>query len=77
MNKMEDVLSIVRQICPHVNIGPDTELVESGILTSLDFFELVSELEMRFDIQIDEELIDAENFVTVDAIVKNVLKRYM
>ena len=73
MNGMEEVLSIVRQICPHTDIGPDTELVESGILTSLDFFELISELEKRFDMQIEEDLIDAENFRTAETIIRTVL----
>ena len=61
MDKVELVLKIVAQICPFVQIGPETELIDSGILTSVDLFDLITELETEFDIRIDEQLIEAEN----------------
>ena len=53
MDKVELVLKIVAQICPFVQIGPETELIDSGILTSVDLFDLITELETEFDIRID------------------------
>ena len=74
MDKVELVLKIVAQICPFVQIGPETELIDSGILTSVDLFDLITELETEFDIRIDEQLIEAENFATVKKIVEVVLQ---
>ena len=48
MDKVELVLKIVAQICPFVQIGPETELIDSGILTSVDLFDLITELETEF-----------------------------
>ena len=73
MDKVELVLKIVAQICPFVQIGPETELIDSGIL-SVDLFDLITELETEFDIRIDEQLIEAENFATVKKIVEVVLQ---
>ena len=73
MNKTELVLKIVNQICPFAQIGPRTELIDSRILTSLDLFDLIVELETALDIRISEDLILAENFATVEKIVQTVL----
>lgn len=73
MNKTELVLKIVNQIFPFAQIGPTTELIDSRILTSLDLFDLIVELETALDIRISEDLILAENFATVEKIVQTVL----
>lgn len=73
MNKEEKVLNILNKMFPFGNIEATTELIESSILTSLDLFTLVAELEEIFDCRISEELIDVDNFVNVKTIVENVL----
>ena len=73
MNKEETVLKILNEMFPFGNIEATTELIDSNILTSLDLFALVAELEEVFDFRISEELIDVDNFVNVKIIVENVL----
>ncbi len=48
-------------------------MIDSRILTSLDLFDLIVELETALDIRISEDLILAKNFATVEKIVQTVL----
>lgn len=50
-------------------IGSDESLLDSGLLDSAGLFELVSFLEERFGITIDDEELVPDNFETIDAIV--------
>ena len=74
MNKIDIVINFVSKICSFTSIDKSTELIESGILSSLSLFELIEEIETEFDIRIGEALIISENFVTVEKIVDTVLK---
>ncbi len=49
-------------------VSPDEPLIENGVLTSLQTVELVTFLEERFDIIVEDEEFDEENFGSVDAI---------
>jgi methoxymalonate biosynthesis acyl carrier protein len=49
-------------------VSPDEALIENGVLTSLQTVELVTFLEERFDIMVEDEEFDEENFGSVEAI---------
>lgn len=49
-------------------VADDYPLIENGVLTSLQTVELVGFLEDRFDILVDEDELDEENFGSVQAI---------
>ena len=49
-------------------VPPDEPLIENGVLTSLQTVELVTFLEERFDIIVEDEEFDEENFGSVEAI---------
>ena len=49
-------------------VSEDYPLIENGVLTSLQTVELVTFLEDRFDILVDEDEFDEENFGSVQAI---------
>ena len=74
MSKEEIVFSILKEICPFEDIDLKTKLMEDEVLSSLDFFMLVAELEQKFQIRISEEVMVEENFATVETIVSSVLK---
>lgn len=74
MNKVDYVLNVIRKVCPYSHIEAETELIDSEILTSIDLFDLIAELEAGLDIRIPEELIVAENFSTAETIAITVLK---
>ena len=49
-------------------VSPDEPLIDNGVLTSLQTVELVTFLEERFDIVVEDEEFDEENFGSVEAI---------
>ncbi|MAT44676.1 MAG: acyl carrier protein [Anaerolineaceae bacterium] len=49
-------------------IKPDDDLLSEGILDSLGILQLVSFLEETFDIEVDDEDVVLENFMTISAI---------
>ena len=49
-------------------VADDEPLIENGVLTSLQTVELVTFLEERFDIVVEDEEFDEENFGSVEAI---------
>lgn len=65
----ERVLKVLCETNPEIGKNQDKDLLASGIIDSFEIVNLVVELEERFDIEIDPELVVPENFQTVDAIV--------
>jgi methoxymalonate biosynthesis acyl carrier protein len=49
-------------------VPPDEPIIENGVLTSLQTVELVTFLEERFDMIVEDEEFDEENFGSVEAI---------
>ena len=61
---------------PGAEINEDADIIREGILTSLQTVELVMFLEERFDIEVDAEEVDEENFTslrTITALVERKL----
>src|ERR671914_2634130 len=56
-------------------VPPDEPLIENGVLTSLQAVELVTFLEERFDILVEDEEFDEENFGSVEAIASLVASK--
>jgi acyl carrier protein len=50
------------------HVGPDEPLIETGVLTSLQTVELVMFIEDKFGIEIEPELVDEENFRTLNTV---------
>ena len=56
-------------------VPPDEPLIENGVLTSLQTVELVTFLEESFDIIVEDEEFDEENFGSVEAIASLVASK--
>ncbi len=65
----EKVLALLEEICPGIDFVGETELVDSGVLESLDIITIVQELISVFGTEIDVEDIEPENFNSLDAII--------
>ncbi len=50
------------------DVGNDEPLIENGVMTSLQTVELVTFLEEEFNIMVEDDEFDEENFGSVDAI---------
>ena len=56
-------------------VPPDEPLIDNGVLTSLQTVELVTFLEERFDIIVEDDEFDEENFGSVEAIASLVANK--
>lgn len=71
MNKdrYEKVKELLEEMNPYAEITQDTMLLEEGILDSMAIFAFVTELEDAFEIEIPDDAITKDNFVTMERIV--------
>ncbi len=67
---MEKLYDILKNIKPGVDFKNEKQLVESGILDSLDIVEIVTTVENMYGIEIDPIQIDPDNFESVETIWK-------
>lgn len=68
MNK-EEVIELLKEIKPEVDFEEDTELIESGLLDSIDFVSIIGKIEEKYGVEVSPDLIDPDNFINVDSIV--------
>ena len=64
---MDKVLEIVKGIRGDVDFENEKLLIDDGILDSFDIISIVAEFNEAFDIEIDVEDLEPENFNTVEA----------
>ena len=69
--KIENILS---EIIPGIDLKCET-LIDSGYIDSLALINLISELDIEFDIEITFEDLNVSNFSSVDAIQALVEKK--
>ena len=72
---MDELLSILKDICPKVDFVNEKKLIDDGKLDSFDIISIVNELNEHYDIEIDVDDLEPENFNSVEAILETV-KRY-
>ena len=66
---MEKLLEILSELHPDVDFASTDDLVDDGILDSLDIVTLVTEIHSEFDVAIPAEEIVPENFNSVEALI--------
>jgi acyl carrier protein len=71
---MERLLQILNSLHPEVDFKNETDLVDGGLLDSFDIITLIQEISEVYDVDVDLEYIESENFNSVDAIA-GLLKR--
>lgn len=62
------IMTEVATAAPASAPGPDTPLIDSGIVDSLGLFKVIAHIEDEFKIKIAPEEILIENFATLNAI---------
>ena len=65
---MEELLEILEELHPEVDFETTDDLVDDGILGSLDLITLITEINDRLDVSIPPEEIIPENFNSADDI---------
>lgn len=59
---MEELIKLLQEIRPDVDFEKETELVDDGILDSMDIVSIISEIDDRFGVQIRITELDPDNF---------------
>lgn len=64
---MDEILKILKEFRPDIQPEGREDLIDAGILDSLDLVNIVAEMESEFDISIPVEEIVPENFNSISA----------
>ena len=67
---MEKLLEILADLHPEVDFENTTDLVDDGILDSLDIVSLVAQIDAEFGVTIPAEEIIPENFNSAEALFR-------
>ena len=71
---MDELLKILSGICPKVDFVNATKLIDDGILDSFDIISIVNELNEHYDIEIDVDDLEPDNFNTCAAMLELIEK---
>ena len=71
---MEKILEILKGIRPDVDFVNEKKLIDEGILDSFDIIAIVGEFNDAFDVEIDAEYLEPDNFNTVEAMLELIEK---
>ena len=66
---MEKLLEILSDLHPEIDFETNEELIDDGILDSLDIVTIVTEIDDKFDVTIPAEEIIPENFNSAKALM--------
>lgn len=66
----EDLRTILEEIRPDVDFENETELIDGGVLESMDIVAIVGEIKEAFDVTIGIEQLTPENFNSEEAILE-------
>ena len=71
---MEKLISILKELHPDVDFETAEELIDDGVLDSLDIVSLVSAIDTEFGVTIPAEEIVPENFNSAEALFALITK---
>lgn len=66
----KQIIDILKNIKPGVNLESSSNLVEDGVIDSFDIITLISELNDTFNCSIGVLDLEPENFKTIDTITE-------
>lgn len=65
----EKLLALLEEIRPDVEFEKEKKLIDDGILDSFDIISIAQEIGETFDVEIDVEDLEPDNFNTVDGMI--------
>ncbi len=71
---MQEIIEILQSVRGDIDFTNATNLVSDGIITSFDILQIVMKLEEEFDIEIEPQYIEPENFNSAKAIKEMIEK---
>lgn len=73
---VEDIKKMVADLNPFDDFDENTDLLEDGILDSIDITELIDKLETKYNIEIPLTDINEKNFNTINNICVFLHEKY-
>ena len=70
----EKLLALLEDVRPDVDFEKEKLLIDDSILDSFDIITIVQEMNEAFDIDIDVDLLEPENFNTIEAMMELIEK---
>ncbi len=70
----EQLLALLEEIRPDVEFEKEKKLIDESILDSFDIISIVQEMNDTFDVEIDVDDLEPDNFNTVDAMIELIEK---
>ena len=70
----EKLLALLEDVRPDVDFEKEKLLIDGSILDSFDIITIVQEMNEAFDIDIDVDLLEPENFNTIEAMMELITK---
>lgn len=64
---MEELIQVLKIVNPNVDFAHEKNLVDDGVIDSIDIVSIISELSDAYDVVIPPEEINPENFNSVEA----------
>ena len=71
---MEKLIEILTELHPDVDFATKEDLIDDGVLDSLDIVSLVSQIDSEFGVTIPAEEIIPENFNSAEALFALITK---
>lgn len=71
---MEQLMKILKDLRPDVNFEQEDKLIDNGVLDSFDLVALVGEINEAFDVEVEFEDMEPENFNSADNIYAMIVK---
>lgn len=65
---MEELLEVLKRAVPKANWEAEGDLVDDGIIDSIDIVSAIADIMDHYDIEIPSEEMEPENFNSVQAI---------
>lgn len=63
---MEQLMNILKGLRPDVDFEKEDKLIDNGVLDSFDLVALVGEINEAFDVEVEFEDMEPENFNSVE-----------
>lgn len=70
MENAEKLYEILQEICPDVDFDTEENLVDDGLIASLDLVTIVNELVDAFDIELSVDDLVPENFNSAKSMLR-------
>lgn len=71
---MKELLEILKGLKPGVDFEKETKLIDDGILDSFDLVALVGEINEEFDVEVEFEDMEPENFNSAEKIYEMIVR---